>query len=195
MLADGFPEVARRQIVTQIQVVVVEQVIELEAQLEIESSGQACGLVCRQIHLRKIRLAELLRLLVALGPRRNTSDGTRRAGISAGTMRKMSPAAAVHQQRAHARSRLRRPPRGSRAVCRYMPTAIGTDATLTLRTRRGTGYYKVPSLRGVWYRGPSSTTARSRPSRTGSIHDDSMTITCRRVSESSARSRGRSQDT
>ena len=21
-------------------------------------------------------------------------------------------------------------------------------------TRRGTGYYKVPSLRGVWYRGP-----------------------------------------
>jgi len=25
---------------------------------------------------------------------------------------------------------------------------------LTLLTRRGTGYYKVPSLRGVWYRGP-----------------------------------------
>jgi hypothetical protein len=31
---------------------------------------------------------------------------------------------------------------------------VGTDAGLTLRTRRGTGYYKVPSLRGVWYRGP-----------------------------------------
>ncbi len=31
---------------------------------------------------------------------------------------------------------------------------VGTDPTLTMRTRRGTGYYKVPSLRGVWYRGP-----------------------------------------
>jgi hypothetical protein len=31
---------------------------------------------------------------------------------------------------------------------------VGTDPGLTLRTRRGTGYYKVPSLRGVWYRGP-----------------------------------------
>jgi hypothetical protein len=31
---------------------------------------------------------------------------------------------------------------------------IETDPTLTLTTRRGTGYYKVPSLKGVWYRGP-----------------------------------------
>jgi hypothetical protein len=31
---------------------------------------------------------------------------------------------------------------------------IGTDPRLTLQTRRGTGYYKVPSLRGLWYRGP-----------------------------------------
>jgi Zn-dependent membrane protease YugP len=23
-----------------------------------------------------------------------------------------------------------------------------------MQTRRGTGFYKVPSLRGVWYRGP-----------------------------------------
>jgi hypothetical protein len=35
-----------------------------------------------------------------------------------------------------------------------MSAPIDTDPTLTLRTRRGTGYYKVPSLRGVWYRGP-----------------------------------------
>jgi hypothetical protein len=32
--------------------------------------------------------------------------------------------------------------------------SVGTDPRLTLKTRRGTGYYKVPSLRGVWYRGP-----------------------------------------
>ena len=35
-----------------------------------------------------------------------------------------------------------------------LPIAVGTDPGLTLSTRRGTGYYKVPSLRGVWYRGP-----------------------------------------
>jgi len=31
---------------------------------------------------------------------------------------------------------------------------INTDPNLALKTRRGTGYYKVPSLKGVWYRGP-----------------------------------------
>jgi len=31
---------------------------------------------------------------------------------------------------------------------------VGTDPTLTMATRRGTGYYKIPSLKGVWYRGP-----------------------------------------
>ncbi len=35
-----------------------------------------------------------------------------------------------------------------------LPRPVGTDPTLALKTRRGTGYYKVPSLRGVWYRGP-----------------------------------------
>lgn len=32
--------------------------------------------------------------------------------------------------------------------------SVGTDSNLTLKARRGTGYYKVPSLKGVWYRGP-----------------------------------------
>lgn len=32
--------------------------------------------------------------------------------------------------------------------------SVGTDPRLALKTRRGTGYYKVPSLKGVWYRGP-----------------------------------------
>lgn len=35
-----------------------------------------------------------------------------------------------------------------------LPVSVGTDPTLALHTRRGTGYYKVPSLKGVWYRGP-----------------------------------------
>jgi hypothetical protein len=32
--------------------------------------------------------------------------------------------------------------------------SVGTDPVLATQTRRGTGLYKVPSLRGVWYRGP-----------------------------------------
>jgi hypothetical protein len=35
-----------------------------------------------------------------------------------------------------------------------LPVSVGTDPNLALNTRRGTGYYKVPSLKGVWYRGP-----------------------------------------
>jgi len=35
-----------------------------------------------------------------------------------------------------------------------LPLTVGTDPSLALKTRRGTGYYKVPSLKGVWYRGP-----------------------------------------
>jgi cytochrome c peroxidase len=30
---------------------------------------------------------------------------------------------------------------------------VGTDPGLALDTRKGTGFYKVPSLKGVWYRG------------------------------------------
>ncbi len=32
--------------------------------------------------------------------------------------------------------------------------SVGTDPGLALDTRRGTGFYKVPSLKGLWYRGP-----------------------------------------
>lgn len=34
-----------------------------------------------------------------------------------------------------------------------VPISVGTDPGLALRTRKATGYYKVPSLKGVWYRG------------------------------------------
>jgi hypothetical protein len=45
-------------------------------------------------------------------------------------------------------------PPEDRQKYRIMDVIIGTDPALSLRTRRGTGYYKVPSLKGVWYRGP-----------------------------------------
>jgi hypothetical protein len=34
-----------------------------------------------------------------------------------------------------------------------LPISVGSDPGLALKTRKGTGFYKVPSLRGVWYRG------------------------------------------
>jgi hypothetical protein len=34
-----------------------------------------------------------------------------------------------------------------------LPLSVGTDPGLALHTRKGTGYYKVPSLKGLWYRG------------------------------------------
>ena len=37
---------------------------------------------------------------------------------------------------------------------RIRSRGVDTDAALTTTTRRGTGFYKVPSLLGVWYRGP-----------------------------------------
>jgi hypothetical protein len=34
-----------------------------------------------------------------------------------------------------------------------LAVSVGTDPNLALKTRKGTGLYKIPSLRGVWYRG------------------------------------------
>jgi cytochrome c peroxidase len=33
-----------------------------------------------------------------------------------------------------------------------MQVSVGTEPGLALKTRKGTGFHKVPSLRGVWYR-------------------------------------------
>jgi len=45
------------------------------------------------------------------------------------------------------------PPENRPAGLDVLPLTVGTDPGLALATRKGTGYYKVPSLRGVWYRG------------------------------------------
>ncbi|MFB3923590.1 MAG: hypothetical protein ACE145_17845 [Terriglobia bacterium] len=44
------------------------------------------------------------------------------------------------------------PPEDHAKKYNILPVSVGTDANLTMKTRRGTGYYKVPSLKGVWYR-------------------------------------------
>jgi hypothetical protein len=45
------------------------------------------------------------------------------------------------------------PPRELPPTLDVLPISVGTDPGLALHTRKGTGYYKVPSLKGVWYRG------------------------------------------
>ena len=47
-----------------------------------------------------------------------------------------------------------KPPEDHFSKYDILNVSVGTDPNLALRTRRGTGYYKVPSLKGVWYRGP-----------------------------------------
>ncbi|MHB8653299.1 MAG: hypothetical protein ACYDA9_05400 [Terriglobia bacterium] len=44
------------------------------------------------------------------------------------------------------------PPPGATEKYDILPLSVGTDPGLATKTRRGTGYYKVPSLKGVWYR-------------------------------------------
>jgi len=44
------------------------------------------------------------------------------------------------------------PPPGAEDKYDILPISVGTDPGLALKTRRGTGYYKVPSLKGVWHR-------------------------------------------
>jgi hypothetical protein len=46
------------------------------------------------------------------------------------------------------------PPEAHLRAFDVMRRSVATDPGLSMMTRRGTGYYKVPSLRGVWYRGP-----------------------------------------
>jgi|KBSSwiStaDraftv2_1062776.scaffolds.fasta_scaffold88829_2 mono/diheme cytochrome c family protein len=45
------------------------------------------------------------------------------------------------------------PPAEHRQLLDIMSISVGTDPSLAMKTRKGTGYYKVPSLKGVWYRG------------------------------------------
>jgi len=46
------------------------------------------------------------------------------------------------------------PPATLEASDAIVGQSIDTDRRLTLESRKGTGFYRVPSLKGVWYRGP-----------------------------------------
>ena len=60
--------------------------------------------------------------------------------------------------------------------------SVDTDSNLALNTRRGTGYYKIPSLKGSGTVDHSNTMGRWQRWKIGLIHDDCETITCPQVS-------------
>ena len=45
------------------------------------------------------------------------------------------------------------PPADVPSTLDILRLSVRTDSNLALMTRKGTGYYKVPSLKGLWYRG------------------------------------------
>ena len=46
------------------------------------------------------------------------------------------------------------PSKADRKRLNVMSRRVGTDPRYALQSKKGTGYYKVPPLKGVWYRGP-----------------------------------------
>jgi len=46
------------------------------------------------------------------------------------------------------------PPHDHKTRFDILDAPVGTDPRYALQTHKGTGYYKVPSLKGLWYRGP-----------------------------------------
>jgi len=53
------------------------------------------------------------------------------------------------------------PPNDAPATVGILRLSVGIDLGLALKTRKGTGYYKLPSLKGVWYQGHFRPTAPS----------------------------------
>jgi hypothetical protein len=76
-----------------------------------------------------------------------------------------------------------------------LQVSVGTDPTLTLRTARGTGYYKVPSLRAYGTAGCSRMTVPAQRWKTGLTLGASEAITCQPASKDTASRSGQCRDT
>jgi hypothetical protein len=102
-------------------------------------------------------LYALARYVYALTPPPNPNrvDDAARAGQA---IFEREDCGSCHQPPLYTNNRLTiaagfRPPADLPASLDVMRKTVDTDSGLALRTRKGTGYYKVPSLKGVWYRG------------------------------------------
>ena len=105
------------------------------------------------------QLYALARWLYSLEPPRNPSPG-KPALVSAGqNVFNREGCGTCHTPPLYTNNKLT-PARGftipeeHKSEYDILPIVVGTDPRLTMETRRGTGYYKIPSLRGLWYREP-----------------------------------------
>ena len=88
-------------------------------------------------------------------PNPNPADGEARAGAGIFTREGCS---GCHVPPLYTSNKLTlaqgfKPPENLPVTLDVLPVSVGTDPGLALNTRKGTGFYKVPSLKGVWYRG------------------------------------------
>ena len=104
------------------------------------------------------QLYALAKFLYSLTPPRNpnTFDATAAAGQR---VFERERCATCHTPPLYTNNRLTlargfTPPQEHFSTYDIQRISVGTDPTLAMETRRGTGYYKVPSLKGLWYRGP-----------------------------------------
>ena len=108
--------------------------------------------------MRDSQLYALARYLYSLQPPRNPNQPTELTARGAGIF-KREGCGGCHTPPFYTNNTLTpaqgfTPPAEHLSEYSITQISVGTDSTLALQTRKGTGYYKVPSLRGVWYRGP-----------------------------------------
>jgi hypothetical protein len=102
-------------------------------------------------------LFALAEYLLSLEPPPNPSAGDPRAVAGREVFRREG-CASCHAPPLYTNNKLTlaqgfAPPPGHPNRADIMSASVGTDPNLALKTRKGTGFYKVPSLKGVWYRG------------------------------------------
>jgi hypothetical protein len=102
------------------------------------------------------QLFALVQFLTSLEPPSNPNPSVRLASKGKSIFRREG-CAQCHTPPLYSNNRLTpaigfRVPAEHRTKYDILNVTVGTDPGLTMQTRRGTGYYKVPSLRGVWYR-------------------------------------------
>jgi hypothetical protein len=102
-------------------------------------------------------LYALAQYVVSLQPPKNPNLGDARAVLGK-TVFEREGCTGCHAPPLYTNNKLTlaqgyRPPTDHPLAADILSLAVGTDPNLALKTRKGTGLYKIPSLKGVWYRG------------------------------------------
>ena len=95
--------------------------------------------------------------LMSLEPRKNPNLAPRETLTRGEEVFKREGCVECHTPPAYSNGKLTiaqgwRPDPGHPNEADIVMRSVGTDPGLALKTRKGTGFYKIPSLRGVWYR-------------------------------------------